>query len=214
MVFALFWLKGDFCYYRHLLKRICRMEKEKQKKRFSDNIFFRNMVFFLGIAFFSIIFCLMPVRIILAMALFVGLILTINRMSIATEHNNARFKFLNQKYIDAKVQKRRDLVGFKNKRTKNDRIQQKLLVNKKEAPKKSSNIIRLVKQHSEDELEYIQARSRWKKEFCDQEIENRIQMVFLKIRKLDGSEYQEGINEIERLLSIRQENLKNNVSAG
>ena len=53
----------------------------------------------------------------------------------------------------------------------------------------------------------LKPKNRWEKELKDREYEKKIEEIFDRIRESSKDEYQQGINEIQALLYLRQQNL-------
>ena len=60
-------------------------------------------------------------------------------------------------------------------------------------------------------LNQVRSKLRWKNELKDRKYEKEIEKIFDRIRESSKEEYQEGIEEIQKLLHLRQQNLSQSI---
>ena len=60
-------------------------------------------------------------------------------------------------------------------------------------------------------LKPVRPKIRWENELKDREYEKKVEEIFARIRESTKEEYQQGIEEIQKLLHLRQQNLNQSI---
>ncbi len=180
---------------------------------FSPSIFVHHFILITGGIFLFVIFCFVPFRIIIAMMLFVFLLILINKIYTSPAFNYNEIDLLvNDEYEKAKQQWKKEIEheqrikAIVNKRNQKD-WDNKLNASQKNLKNSGHSIISIVQKNGEIASTYFEVKKRWRKEINDMAFERRIQNIFCRIRESETEDYERGIKEIEKLLSMRRDSL-------
>lgn len=161
----------------------------------------------LFLALFVMIFFL-PDRLLVAAILFIFLMLVLNRFSMTTSATGLTSEKISAtSYEQAKSH-------WKKEYSKKQAISRKQNIQSGRIKSSGVNlrgvngsIISINRFEKRLETKYNELKIRKRNELNDQTMELRIQSIFNDIRELNSEDYQKGLEEIRRILSLRQSSL-------
>ena len=160
-----------------------------------------------------IMFCFLPERLIVAALLAIFLLLVLNGISAFSSSTQDSFQSERfDQYEMAKSAWKKELEhDLKIQEIIKERETGQNLKRREHRTKpiqiRQNRIMRVVEIEKGMVMKYQEAKNRWRMEMNDQVFEKRVQSVFKRIRNGNELEYQQGLEEIQRLLSLRSHSL-------